>query len=104
VRVIDALLVVAMVCLSGWGALRLPADARVPVHFGRWSPHTAVPKTPGLVLWVAIGLVTWLAAGVLGHPGTAEVAERLGLTLALATILMTQGVAVGLAVARSGRS
>jgi hypothetical protein len=32
------------------------------------------------------------------------VAERLGLTLALATILMTQGVAVGLAVARSGRS
>lgn len=101
---IDALLVVAMVCVSGWAALRLPADARVPVHFGRWSPHTAVPKTPGLVLWVAIGVVTYLAADVLGHPRTAALAERVGLTIALATILGTQAVAVGLAAVRSRRS
>ena len=101
--VVDALLVVAMDCISGWGALRLPADARVPVHFGRWSPHTAIPKTPGLVLWVAIGLVTYLAAGVLGHPATAALAERLGLTIALITILVTQGVAVTLAAVRSRR-
>jgi hypothetical protein len=104
VPVIDGLLVVAMVCLSGGAALRLPADARVPVHFGRWAPHTAIPKTPGLVLWVAIGVVTYLAAGVLGHPRTAEIAERLGLTLALATILVTQAVAVGLAAVHSRRT
>jgi hypothetical protein len=104
VPVIDALLVVAMVCVSGWAALQLPADARVPVHFGRWSPHTAVPKTQGLVLWVAIGVVTYLAAGVLGHPGRAQLAERLGLTVALATILVTQAVAVGLAAVHSRRT
>ena len=99
--VVDAVLVVAMVCLSWWGALRLPPDARVPVHFGPWSPHTAVPKTPGLVLWVAVGVVTYLAAGVLVFRRTATVAAQLGLTVALATILMTQAVAVALAVARS---
>lgn len=102
--VLDGLLVVAMVCVSGAAALRLPADARVPVHFGRSSPHTAVPKTPGLVLWVAIGVVTYLAAGVLGHPATAQLAERLGLTLALVTILVTQAVAVGLAALHSRRT
>jgi hypothetical protein len=102
--VVDAVLVIAMVCLSGWGALRLPPDARVPVHFGRWSPHTAVPKAPGLVLWVAVGVVTYLAAGVLGAQRTADLTARVGLTLALATILVTQAVAVGLAVARNHRT
>jgi hypothetical protein len=102
VPVVDAVLVVAMVCLSGWGALRLPPDARVPVNFGPWSHLTAVPKTPGLVLWVAVGLVAWLGVGVLGT--AADLAARAGLTLALATILVTQAVAVGLAVTRSRRS
>jgi amino acid transporter len=103
VPVVDAVLVVAMVGLSGYGALRLPPDAQVPVHFGPWSSHTAVPKTPGLVLWVAVGLVTYLAAGILGARG-ADASARAGLTLALATILVTQAVAVGLAVAHSRRT
>lgn len=102
VHVVDPLLVVAMVCLSGAAALRLPADARVPVHFGPWSHLTAVPKAPGLVLWVAVGVVTYLAAG-LGHHRTADVAQRLGVTVALAIILVAQAVAVGLAIARSRR-
>jgi hypothetical protein len=103
VPVIDAVLVVAMVCLSGWGGVRLPPDARVPVHFGRWSRSTAVPKTPGLVVWAAVGVVTWLG-GVLGAARTGGPTARAALTLALATILVTQGVAVALAVTRSRRS
>jgi hypothetical protein len=101
--VVDAVLVVAMVCLSGWGALRLPPDARVPVHFGRWSRSTAVPKTPGLVVWVAVGVATWLGASVLGGARSGDVAARAGVTLALATILVVQAVAVALAVAHSRR-
>jgi hypothetical protein len=104
VPVVDAVLVVAMVCLSGWGGLRLPPDARIPVHFGPLSWHTSVPKTPGLVLWVAVGVVTYLAAGVLTAPHPGDVGARLGLTLALGTILVTQAVAVGLAVARHRRA
>jgi hypothetical protein len=68
------------------------------------SWHTSVPKTPGLVLWVAVGLVTWFTAGVVASPGTADAAARVGLTLALATILVGQLVAVGLAVTRSRRT
>jgi hypothetical protein len=104
VPVVDAVLVVAMVCLSGWGALRLPPDARIPVHFGALSRHTSVPKAPGLVMWVAVGVVTYLAAGVLASPHAGDVTARLGLTLALGTILVTQAVAVGLAVTRNRRA
>jgi hypothetical protein len=104
VPVVDAALVVAMVCLAGWGGLRLPPDARVPVHFGRWSRSTAVPKAPGLVVWVAVGVATWLGGGVLGAARTGDPTARVALTVALATILVTQGVAVALAVARSRRS
>jgi hypothetical protein len=102
--VLDAVLVVAMVCLSGYAGLRLPSHARVPVHFGSMSWHTSVPKTPGLVLWVAVGVVTWLTAGLLGSPGAADGTARVGLTLALATILVAQVVAVGLALTRSRRT
>ena len=102
--VVDAVLVVVMVCLSGWGALRLPPDARIPIHFGALSWHTSVPKAPGLVLWVAVGLVTYLAGGVLTSPHAGDVTARFGLTIALGTILLTQAVAVGLAVARNRRA
>ena len=102
--VVDAVLVVAMVCLSGFGALRLPPEARIPVHFGPWSEQTSVPKAPGLVMWVAVGVVTYLAGGVLTRPHTTDVTARLGLTLALGTILVTQAVAVGLAVIRHLRA
>ena len=98
--VVDALLVVAMVCLSGWAAVRLPADARVPVHFGPWSGRTAVPKAPGLVLWVSVGVVTYLAAA-LGAVRSADTDARAVLTVALATILVAQSVAVGLAIRAS---
>jgi hypothetical protein len=100
---LDSVLVVAMVCMAGYGALRLPSHARIPVHFGPLSWQTSVPKTPGLVLWVAVGVVTWLTAGLLASPRAGGAAERVGLTLALATILVAQAVAVGLAVVRSRR-
>jgi hypothetical protein len=55
------------------------------------------------VLWVAVGVVTYLGAGVLS-PHAGDVTARFGLTLALGTILVTQAVAVGLAVARNRRA
>jgi hypothetical protein len=55
------------------------------------------------VLWVAVGVATYLAEGVLGGH-RADATARVGLTLALATILLVQAVAVGLAVSRSRRT
>jgi hypothetical protein len=75
----------------------------VPLHLGPWSAGTAVPKRPGLVFWVAVGLVAYIGAGVLGPARTADLAARAGLTIALAAILVTQTVAVVAAVTRSRR-
>jgi hypothetical protein len=101
VLLVDAALVVAMICLSGYGAVRLPPDARVPVHFGSGSWETSVPKTPGLVLWAAVGVVTWLVAGGPRPAAALTTAARLGLTVALTAVLCAQAVAVALAVTRS---
>jgi hypothetical protein len=103
VGLVDAVLVVVMVGVSGWGAVRLPPDARVPVHFGPASATTAVPKTTGLVLWAAVGVVTYFLAGVLAGAHRADLAARFGLTAALATILVAQTVAVAVAAGRSRR-
>ena len=55
------------------------------------------------MVWVAVGVVTWLGAGVLGGARSGDLAARAGVTLALATILVVQAVAVALAVAHSRR-
>jgi hypothetical protein len=61
--VVGGVLLLAMIVASGWGALRLAADARIPVHFGSAEHCLLVSKRAGLVIWPAAGAVCY---GVLG--------------------------------------
>ena len=49
--VIGALLLLAMVAISVYGAITLPSDARIPLHYGIGSYGNFAPKTIGLIVW-----------------------------------------------------
>lgn len=59
--VISGLLMLAMIVAAGWAVVRLPGDARVPLHAG--SPEYAVwlSKRAGLTVWLAAGAVAFAA-------------------------------------------
>jgi hypothetical protein len=66
--VISGLLLLVMIVAAGWAVVRLPGDARVPLHAG--SPEYAVwlSKRAGLSVWLAAGAVAfavlaWLTLG-----------------------------------------
>jgi 4-amino-4-deoxy-L-arabinose transferase-like glycosyltransferase len=56
---IGGAVLLAMICVSWYGAVTLPSDARVPIHFGV-SYNNFVPKRVGLVLHPAAGALVFL--------------------------------------------
>jgi hypothetical protein len=61
--VIGGVLLLAMVAASGWAAVTLPPDARIPIHFGSDEHCYWVPKRAGLVAWPAAGAVCYAILG-----------------------------------------
>jgi hypothetical protein len=57
--VIGALLLLAMVGISAYGAITLPADARIPLHYGIGSYGNFASKTVGLIVWPVGGAVIY---------------------------------------------
>ena len=49
--VIGVLLLLAMVGISVYGAITLPSDARIPLHYGIGSYGNFASKTVGLIMW-----------------------------------------------------
>jgi hypothetical protein len=98
----ETVLVVTMLGVSGFGALALPADAEVPVDFIPGAVSNWAPKTVGLVLWPAVGVIVYFISCVVpdAHDGADAQA---GVTLALALVLLVQAVAVCLAVGHARR-
>ena len=99
---VEVALVVAMLGVSGFGALTLPLDAQVPVDFVPGAPSNWVPKTIGLVLWPAVGVIVYFLAGLVGVAHESAHAQA-GITLLLALVLLAQTVAVSLAVGHARR-
>jgi 4-amino-4-deoxy-L-arabinose transferase-like glycosyltransferase len=66
--VIGGVVLLAMVCVSWYGAVTLPSDARVPIHFGV-SYNNFVSKRIGLVMHPAAGAVVFVISAVViqGH-------------------------------------
>jgi hypothetical protein len=74
--VIGGLLLVVIIGISCYGAVTLPADARIPLHYGLGSYNNFASKTTGLILWpvggaVAFGLLTAVSVHAIkpNHPG-----------------------------------
>ena len=57
--VVGGLLVPAIVSVTIYGWLKLPSDARVPVHHGLGSYDNYRSKTVGLLTWPVVGVVVY---------------------------------------------
>ena len=59
--VISGLLLLALVGAAGYAVVRLPGDARVPLHAGTPEYSVWLPKRAGLSVWLAAGAVAFAA-------------------------------------------
>ncbi len=101
---VGGVLLLAMIVASGRAAVALPAQARIPVHFGSVEYCYLASKRAGLVIWPAVGAVLFGAMG--GITGSGLAADWVpGVRDVLTPALMTVALAfqVGaLALARRG--
>jgi hypothetical protein len=54
---ISGVLLAAMVGISWYGAVTLPPDARIPIHYGLGAYNNFTSKTTGLIMWPVGGAV-----------------------------------------------
>lgn len=68
---VGGVLLAVMIAASGYAAIILPADARIPLHFGSHEHVFLMSKRAGLVIWPALGAVLF---GVLGGVSASSLA------------------------------
>lgn len=101
-----SVLLIAIVSLSLYGASVLPYSAELPMHFGfggytNWRPRTVVLWT-----WPAISGVLYIIlviAGRSGQGGSGGLSLPVGMTAAIAVMLINQVGALRAGLQRSGR-
>jgi hypothetical protein len=103
--IIGGALLLAMICVSLYGAATLPPEAQMPVHFGPAGYNRWVSKNTGLVIHPAFGVVVFaiIVATVGNHQTHGDLGPAAGLSIALGILLITQIGAVTVALTRSRR-
>jgi hypothetical protein len=103
--IIDGVLVLAMIGVSLYGAAVLPPGARMPVHFGPVGYNQWVPRSVGLIMWPAGGVIVSviIAVTVRHHQTHGDLGPVVGLSIALGIILVTQIGALAVALGRIRR-
>ena len=104
VLAIGAVILLAMVCVSWYGWVTLPADARVPIHFGA-GYNNFVPKRVGLIIHPAIAALLLVIFTAVSHGNSAhggKTAPEVILPLAMVLMLVVPVGAVIVARRRSG--
>jgi len=98
--VAGGVILLAMIGVSWYGWVTLPADARVPIHFGA-GYNNFVPKRLGLIMHPAAGVLVYVIIAVTTrHPGKSVPAFILPLIMCL--LLAVQAGAIKVARTRSG--
>jgi hypothetical protein len=100
--VIGGVILLAMIGVSWYGAVTLPGDARVPIHFGV-SYNNFVPKRAGLVMHPAAGAVVLLLLAFASHGNSANGASSRALPHVLPVIIMCVLLAVQVGAIRVAR-
>jgi heme A synthase len=99
---IGAALLAAMLCVSWYGWVTLPADAQVPIHFGPGAYNQFVPKRAGLIMHPAAGVVVFIILVVVSRGAGAKApAAPKFLPVVMAVLLVTQAGAIWVARKRS---
>jgi hypothetical protein len=103
--IIGGALLLAMVCVSVYGASALPPGAQLPVHFGPVGYNRWVSKNTGLVLYPALGAVVFaiISIAVKNHSTHGGLGAATGLSIALGVMLIAQIGALAVALTRSRR-
>jgi hypothetical protein len=102
-QVISGLLLGAMIGISWYAARTLPADARIPLHFGPGGYRSFASKTTGLIVFPVVGVVLFaLLTAVAGHAikgnhGGSGTTPLIILPIVLAVIAVTQWGAISVA-------
>jgi hypothetical protein len=60
---VGGVLMLALIAASARAAVRLPPDARIPVHCGSVEHCFFVSKRAGLIIWPALGAVLFVVLG-----------------------------------------
>lgn len=102
--IVGGVLLLAMVAASARGAVVLPADARIPVHYGSPEHRYLASKRAGLLIWPAIGAVLFGALGGVAWSGLAsDWVPGIRATLGPAVLVVALGFQAGaLVLARRG--
>jgi len=106
--VIGGVILLAMIGVSWYGAVTLPADARVPIHFGV-SYNNFVPKRAGLIMHPAAGALIFVIIGIVSHGQPATSTSSHGappppiiLPIIMGVLLVVQIGAIRVARRKSG--
>jgi hypothetical protein len=100
--VIGGVVLLAMICVSCYGAVTLPSDARVPIHFGI-SYNNFVSKRAGLIMHPAAGAVVLLLTTFASHGNPANGTSSNALPHVLPVIIMCVLLAVQIGAIRVAR-
>jgi hypothetical protein len=99
---IGAAFLAAMLCVSWYGWVTLPADAQVPIHFGPGAYNNYVSKPTGLIMHPVAGVVVFIIlVAVSQSAGTRASAAPKFLPVVMAVLLITQAGAIWVARKRS---
>jgi len=103
--ILGGALLLAMICVSLYGAVTLPPGAQLPVHFGPGGYNRWVSKNTGLALWPGLGVVVFaiIVVTVKNHQTHGGLGPSAGLSIALGVMLITQIGALAVARRRDRR-
>jgi hypothetical protein len=99
--VIGGVVLLAMIGVSCYGWVTLPADARVPIHFGA-GYNNFVPKGVGLIVHPFAGVLVFvISAATTRNPAKASSAVYI-IPVVMCVLLIVQVGAIKVARGRSG--
>ncbi len=101
---VGAVILLAMICVSWYGWIALPSDARVPIHFGV-SYNNFVPKRLGLIVHPAAGALLFVIFTGVSHGGSANGSKAppyIILPIVMGVLLVVQVGAIRVARRRTG--
>ena len=100
VLVIGGVLLLAMIGVSWYGWITLPADALVPIHFGA-SYNNFVSKRLGLIVHPAAGVLVYVISALAPHHSSKSSTAFI-VPLVMCVLLAVQVGAIKVARTKSG--
>ncbi len=102
---VGGVLLAVMIAVSGYAAVVLPADARIPLHLGSHEHLWLVSKRAGLVVWPAAGAGLYgILGGVSASSLAADWVPGVRDVLMPAVMVVVLGFQVGALVVAGGRA